>query len=72
MDLDTRRRIFVWAVPRELNSMLNTSRGVAAAPVARTCGNLLELSEDYDSYQDFKRQMINIINSEDAMRMSIL
>ena len=77
MDIDTLHRFLVWvtgspAMPGELNIMFNTSRGFAAAPVARTCGNLLELSEDYDSYQDFKRQMINVINSEDAMRMSIL
>ena len=77
MDKETLQRFLVWetgstAMPSELNIMFNTSRGFAAAPVARTYGNLLEFSEDYDSYQDFKRQMFNVINSEEAMRMSIL
>ena len=81
MDKETLQRFLVWvtgspAMPSELNIMFITPRGLAAAPVARTCGNLLELSEDYDSYhdsyQDFKRQILNVINSEEAMRMSIL
>ena len=29
-------------------------------------GNLLDLSEEYDSCQDFKRQMLSVINSEEA------
>ena len=28
--------------------------------------NLLDLSEEYDSCQDFKRQMLSVINSEKA------
>ena len=49
------------AMSNELHIMFNASQGFAAAPVARTCGYLLDFSEDYGPYQEFKRQMLNVI-----------
>lgn len=77
MDSYTLQKFLVWvtgspSMPDELEISFNTSAGLMRAPIARTCGNLLELPEDYGTYEEFKKELLHVINSVDAMEMHFL
>ena len=76
MDVPMLHKILVWTkgsptMPSKLKLTFNASEGLARAPVAHTCGNILELSTDYERYEVFKREFTNVLNSVLAMNMSL-
>ena len=59
-------KFLVWTagaptMPSEFKLTFNVSEGLARAPVAHTCGNVLELSTDYKRYDEFKRECTNVL-----------
>ena len=77
MDMVMLNKFLVWTtgaptMPSEFKLTFNASEGLARAPVAHTCGNILELSTDYERYDEFKREFTNVLNSELAMNMSLV
>lgn len=60
------------SMPSEFNTTFNSDFGLMRAPVARTCGNVLEPSEEYDRYQEFNRELLNAICFWNAIEMTIL
>ncbi|CAG2200752.1 unnamed protein product [Mytilus edulis] len=49
----------------------NTRSGMLRVPVAHTCGNTLELSTTYETIQDFKREFLLVLHSQEAFQMSM-
>ncbi|KAL5020069.1 hypothetical protein ScPMuIL_002961 [Solemya velum] len=46
--------------------------GVQRRPIAHTCGGVLELPSTYDNYGEFQTEFLNILSSDEAMRMDLL
>ncbi|VDI46685.1 Hypothetical predicted protein [Mytilus galloprovincialis] len=49
----------------------NTRSGMLRVPVAHTCGNTLELSTNYETTHDFKREFFLVLHSEEPFQMSM-
>ena len=77
MDDETLYKFLVWVtgsstMPEEIKVAFNASSGLMRAPVAHTCGNILELSTDYNTYQEFRREFMAVLNNETAMTMNLM
>ena len=60
------------AMPRKLDFSFNANSGITRAPVSHTCGNLLEISTQYETYEDFKREFYLVIDSEEAFEFTLI
>ncbi|CAG2225217.1 unnamed protein product [Mytilus edulis] len=49
----------------------NTRSGMLRVPVAHTFGNTIELSTTYETIQDFKREFLLVLHSQEAFQMSM-
>ena len=76
-EMDDETLFLVWVtgsstMPEEIKVAFNASSRLMRAPVAHTCGNILELSTDYNTYQEFRREFMAVLNNETAMTMNLM
>lgn len=55
-----------YQMPEEIQIEFNNAVGLVRRPVVSTCSNLLQLSINYTSYQDLKKELNNCLFSEEA------
>ena len=54
-----------------IHVMFTSDRGLSLAPKAHTCGNVLELPCNWANLQDFKRDLLCVVQSEEAYVMNL-
>lgn len=57
-------------MPDEISVSFVGTFGLSRRPVAHTCANLLEISTNYFSLQEFKREMKTVLNDPESYRYS--
>ncbi|KAK6196072.1 hypothetical protein SNE40_001367 [Patella caerulea] len=50
--------------PKDISVIFNTLKGLERRPVGHTCGMVLEMPSEYDSFLDFRSEFNNILKSD--------
>ena len=69
---------FLWFVtgstvqPLKIDILFQTMHGAARRPIAHTCSNTLELSDNYWSFQDMREEFRHVLSSPHSFEMNMI